>query len=161
MRRHGDPEDFGLESSLRHERPRPARELAHRIGLMVERSERPRTASGRIVIAASVTCALLVVAGALGGIGRAASSVEGAATAVRTAVAAVTIRTVNGGNQGGTANSQASGSSQGGEDSNGEDGNDEGDDNDPGDDQYKPGKGCGDTQHVHFKAAQCKDEKNK
>lgn len=31
----------------------------------------------------------------------------------------------------------------------------------PGDDQYKPGKGCGDKNHVHFKEGQCKDKKDK
>lgn len=28
----------------------------------------------------------------------------------------------------------------------------------PGEDQYKPGKGCGDKNHVHFKEGECKEE---
>lgn len=31
----------------------------------------------------------------------------------------------------------------------------------PGEDQYKPGKGCGDKNHVHFKEGECKEKKEK
>lgn len=35
------------------------------------------------------------------------------------------------------------------------------DSDDPGEDQYKPGKGCGDKNHVHFKEGKCKKDKKK
>jgi hypothetical protein len=59
----------------------------------------------------------------------------------------------NGGNNnGGNNNGGNTGGNTGG-------GNNGGDDNDdPGDDQYKSGKGCGDSNHVNFSEGKCKNE---
>lgn len=46
----------------------------------------------------------------------------------------------------------------GGNDDDDDDSSDDSDD--PGEDQYKPGKGCGDKNHVHFKEGKCKKDKD-
>ena len=48
----------------------------------------------------------------------------------------------------------------GGNDNKGGGGNDDEDD-EPSHDQYKPGKGCGDDNHVHSKGNECKPPKEK
>jgi hypothetical protein len=136
--------DAQLEETLRTMRARAPRRLSAMIEEQLAREPLPRPSRLRLGAAVAVSVGMLALFGALGGVGRAAST---AAQVART-VQKVT---------GSTPTAPAPASSVASPSKSSSDGGDEGDDEgEPSHDQYKPGKGCGDKNHVHFKEGECK-----
>jgi hypothetical protein len=162
--------------ALLSDRPRAPRHLVSTIALQVERTERVRGTGARVAMASAATLSAFVAAGVLGGVGSAASSVTKAADAVKTALSSNAQAPAAGNGEGanapagGNSANNAAGSSGNGSGQPGGNtaviaaagnqgngiGNGDGNPHDPDNDQYKPGKGCGDKNHVHFKEGQCK-----
>jgi hypothetical protein len=136
-----------LEALLRSARPRPSRELTDMLTTYVARAP-ARSGRGfpaRLAVAVVLSAAMLSAVTALVGVGYAASAPQAAVAAVVAAVTApVSSAPAAAPAPAVTASSQS------------QEGNEEDDDDEPAKDQYKPGKGCGDKNHVHAKENECK-----
>jgi hypothetical protein len=147
MKRFRDRENGShLDDALRRERPRPPRELEELITTYVAYRPRERRLAPRLVAAVALSVATAAVLGALVGIGQAASGPQNAVQAVVNVVAASTSSSTNSDTE-----SKDTKAAKDPKDAKAE----EKDDN-PAHDQYKPGQGCGDTNHVHAKENECK-----
>lgn len=180
------PHASRLEAELRRARPQASDDLVARLVAAVEASAPRRLGPRRLVAGFALTLVFVVAAGSLGGIGQAANAAGKAVAAVTTAASPaptkvtichatgsssnpyVTITVSSNGLNGHNRHSgdivpsnsacrQKPPKGGGGGGGNGDD--DDDDDDEPGDDQYKPGKGCGDKNHVHFKEGKCKKKK--
>jgi uncharacterized membrane protein YgcG len=154
MTRNWDERDARhFEAALRRARPQPSRELEDLL-LAYVAAQRPRRIGARLrlAIAAILSAALLVGLGSLVGVGLAASGPSQLVAAVAKVVQSST--SSQGAGQG--DNNGAGGGNNGGGNGNGGGNSDH---QDPSDDQYKPGKGCGDENHVHARENQCKTSK--
>ena len=131
-----------LETRLRAARPEPREAFVHALVDHVSRHPRPRRPlAPRLALALAVTAAIAAVFGAFGGLGYAASAAAHAvakANPVAIVHHASPIRTLS-------AQPNAAGK-----------GKDDDDEASPSKDQYKPGKGCGDKNHVHARENECK-----
>jgi hypothetical protein len=132
-----------LEDQLRAARPQPRRDfvdgLAHRVA-----ADTPSPLFGRVLRAAAVTAVGAALFGATGGLGyasSAASSVAHAAKPVEGLVRAV-VASPKAPPHAAPARFAAQ--------------HEDEDDRSPSHDQYKPGKGCGDKNHVHAREDECK-----
>jgi hypothetical protein len=139
-----------VDRLLRTARPEPRRDFADALAAHVSRAARPerRSATSRLGLALVATAAMLGAFGAAGGAGYAASAAKTVAKAAnpvaivnhvlaapKRAPAKIPHRT--------RAVSAVTA------------------DDAPSDDQYKPGKGCGDKNHVHARENECKPPKPK
>jgi hypothetical protein len=149
-----------LERELRAHRPEPSDDLIRAVSHEFSRGlSIGRLAGARLAFAAALSALLLAAFGALGGFGYASKAASGQITAF----------TNLGGKSSGKGKSDNRSSSQNnngdngnngngnnGNGNNGDNGDDDDDDDDPDDDQYKPGKGCGDKNHIHERENECK-----
>jgi hypothetical protein len=147
-----------LESELRKRRPEPRSEFLASLAADVSR-QRGNRMGARVALAGALSVVMLTIFAGLGGIGYAASAVQKAkgvtkvarvvgwshakshAQPVRakssgTAVKKSALRSSTSRSSGGFMLAQTSKS--------------------PADDEYKPGKGCGDKNHVHERENECK-----
>jgi hypothetical protein len=144
-----------VDRLLRAARPRARREFVAGLGAHVARASReePRRASSRLGLALVATAAMLAAFGAAGGAGYAASAAKTVAkaadpVAIVSHVLAAPKSTPAQAHRIVRAVSAAKTAS-------------DDDDDKPSDDQYKPGKGCGDKNHVHARENECKPPKPK
>lgn len=141
-------QDHGLEDRLRSLGSQPRDEFVRELSTEV-RSSRTRTGLGsrRALAAALTSAALLIPFAAFGGIGYAAQAAKSAAQSI---------------SGGGNGNSQSSANSNGKGSNGSASANANGVQSsavssaNPADDQYKPGKGCGDKNHIHQRENECK-----
>ena len=136
--KHSEDKDLDLE--LRRHRPEPSRAFSARFQNEFGRMSvgRPPIAR-RATLAAVFTVGMLTTFASFGGIGYAASTAQ-------TAFHASKVERLVGVSHG--SPSKASPASTGSQAS-------AGDDN-PSQDQYRPGKGCGDKNHIHLRENECK-----
>ena len=173
------PHASRLEAELRRARPQASEDLVARLVAAVEASAPRRLGPRRLAAGFALTLVFVVAAGSLGGIGHAANAALKAAAAVTTAASPaptkVTICHATGSSSNPYVTITVSSNGLDGHNRHAGDivpsndacrqkppkgGGGGGDDDDePGDDQYKPGKGCGDKNHVHFKEGKCKKQK--
>jgi hypothetical protein len=138
----GKSEFEDLERDLRAGRPEPSDELIR--ALSSELTTGPSIsglAGPRLAFAAALSVLLLAAFGAFGGFGYASKAASGQITAF------TNLKGKSSGNVG-NANNNSSRPNNGGDDGEDDDG--------PDDDQYKPGKGCGDKNHIHERENECK-----
>jgi hypothetical protein len=149
FRRKSEFED--LERALHAGRPEPSDELIRALSSELTRGPGiGRLAGPRLAFAAALSVLLLAAFGAFGGFGYASKAASGQITAF------TNLKGKSSG-KGVSANNNSSRPNNNGENNNG--GDDDGDDEDddgPDDDQYKPGKGCGDKNHIHERENECK-----
>ena len=141
MRRFSRSPNKETETRLREHRPVPRPSFL--AALVEEISPRSHGRAGlpRTALAAALSAAILGVVAAFGGVGYAASAVKGAdVTAVWRLVGVSHPAKHHVAKHHATASSRALVSSK----DNGKD------------DQYKPGKGCGDKNHIHAREDECK-----
>lgn len=163
-----------LDEALRRERPRPPRELEELLTTYMAYRPRDRRVAPRLAAAVAFSVMTAVALGALVGVGQAASGPQTAVTAVvniltssnssgggstnggnnNSATSSNTANNNSNGGGGGGGNGGNSGGGGGGNGGGGE--HDDENDDDPSNDQYKPGKGCGDKNHVHARENECK-----
>src|SRR4051812_30327157 len=142
-------QDQGLEDRLRGLSGEPSDDFVRSLATEV-RSSRVRTAlRSRRVLATAVTTGLMLIPfAAFGGIGYAAQAAKTAA------------QSVSGGGSQSSAKTNGQGNAQGGSstqsNTNSNSNSNQAITNSPADDQYKPGKGCGDKNHVHEREDECK-----
>jgi hypothetical protein len=159
-----------LDDLLRRHRPTARPDFVS--GLAAHVARRPertgRRAGFRLGLALVATLSMLGAFGAVGGIGYAASAAKTVAKAVTPVAQAVKAAPAPPppAPQLAAAAKSSDKKSDGGDnkgDKGGKKGGDDEDDDDdnPSHDQYKPGKGCGDDNHVHAKENECKDKKPK
>src|SRR3954468_23013511 len=135
-------QDQGLEDRLRDLSAEPRDEFVRSLATEV-RSSRVRTAvrSRRVLAAVATSGLMLIPFAAFGGVGYAAQAAKSAAQSVSSG---------NKGNDNSGANNKGNNNSGDNNKGNSNAGdNNKGNGNSPADDQYKPGKGCGDKNHVH------------
>jgi hypothetical protein len=121
-----------VETMLRELRPRPAAAFLTASADEVRVPQRRRGGAGRTALAVALSAALLAAFGALGGIGYASSAVKQA------------VHVTNIGKLVGASNSSPVTPQSGSETHN------------PTFDEYRPGKGCGDKNHIHLRENECK-----
>jgi hypothetical protein len=159
VKRFWQGEHDDVEAKLRKYRPEPRQAFLASLGANLhERMRRPRVAR-RAALVTGVTVGMLTVFAAFGGIGY-ASSAAGHAMHVSNIERLVGI-TQNG--QSAQVSVNVSSSSRSEFRSNSRrahenDDNDNDDDNNESDDEYRPGKGCGDKNHVHSRHNECKKQ---
>lgn len=145
------PDD--LETLLRGSRPQPRDDFVAGLAAHVERRTPARGGLGRrLALVAAVTAAIAAVFGAFGGLGYAASAAAHAVTSakpVRAVFELTPSRSLQSSKEHGKNDDK-----DGQKDERGKGGKD--DDDNPSHDQYKPGKGCGDKNHVHARENECK-----
>lgn len=143
-----------LEELLRRDRPRPPRALEELLTLYVAYRPPERPLAARLAVAAALSLAMIAALGSLVGVGQAASGPRHAVRAVvhvfRVASPAPASAVPAASAPAGAAPKSIAVFSSSAKD----DQTDE--DDDPAHDQYKPGKGCGDKNHVHAKENECK-----
>ena len=156
MKRFWQSEHHDVEAELRKYRPEPRRAfLASLSADLHERMRRPHVAR-RAALVTGLTVGMLAVFAAFGGIGYASS-------AAGHAIHASHIERLVGVSQHAqsaqaSANVSSSGRSELGNSRRAHENDDnEGDDDDnESDDEYRPGKGCGDRNHIHSRHNECK-----
>ena len=167
-------EESALGDELRARRPEPSTEFVRSLAQRVETDRRrvPRR-SFRPALAVAFTAMLVLAFGVFGGAGYASSMKQQVSKVVQVfesshSTSAPTVANNNsqssnksggdhgkgGGDNGGKGGGDNGG--KGGGDEGGHHGGGGGDDDGGDDDQYKPGKGCGDNNHVHDKHNECK-----
>jgi hypothetical protein len=159
-----------LERGLRASRPEPSDDLIRTVSSRFSRGPSlRRLAAPRLAFAAALSALLLAAFGAFGGFGYASKAASGQITAF------TNVKGKSSGNGVAASSSNRSSNSRennnddddngdngddddNGDNDNGDNGNGDDDDDDdgPDDDQYKPGKGCGDKNHVHERENECK-----
>jgi hypothetical protein len=141
VKRFWQDENHDVEAELRKYRPEPGPTfLAALSEGLQERMRRPKSAR-RAALVAALTVGMLTVFATFGGIGY-ASSAAGNAIHISKIEHLVGI-------------SQHSQSAQGNEND-----NNQGDNDNQGEDQYRPGMGCGDKNHIHSRHNECKHHGN-
>jgi hypothetical protein len=163
-----------LEALLRREQPRPPAALEERLTIFIENQPRRGVVRPRVALATAFSVATLAALGSLVGVSQAASGPQQVVAAV---VHVISVSTSSAGkndkggkdekggggkdDKGGGKGGDDHGGGKGGDDHGGGGGNGHhDDDDDPSHDQYKPGKGCGDDNHVHSRENECKDKKD-
>jgi hypothetical protein len=133
------------ETRLREYRPVPRPSFLAALVEEISPRSHGRASLRRPALAAALSAAILGVIAAFGGVGYAASAVKGADVTVVSRLVGVSHPAKHDAaatkQSGTTASSRAAFTSS----------NDNGKD-----DQYKPGKGCGDKNHIHAREDECK-----
>jgi hypothetical protein len=135
MKRFWRNEHHDVEAELRRYRPEPRPEFLAALGADLDRRRRRPMAVRRTALAAALTVAMLSVFAAFGGIGYASSAAKDAIQVTKV---------------GKLVGISSDNSSQSQVQSNGTE-------NNPTEGQYRPGKGCGDKNHVHLRENECKN----
>jgi hypothetical protein len=118
-----------LERELRKHRPEPRSEFLASLSADISRQRGRRL--GRVALAGALSVAMLTIFAGLGGMGYAAA-------AAKQAISSSSNNSSNSSQNNNSVNSSQNTS------------------NNPANDQYKPGKGCGDQNHVHERENECK-----
>jgi hypothetical protein len=136
-----------LEDRLRSLSAEPTSEFVRGLSTEIRAGRVPGVIRSRRFVAALVTSALMLVPFvAFGGVHYAAAAAKGAAQAVG--------NTGNGNSGNGNKGNNNAGNNNVGNNNVGD--NNKGNNNSPADDEYKPGKGCGDKNHIHERENECK-----
>jgi hypothetical protein len=136
-----------LEDRLRGLSAEPTDEFVRGLSTEIRASRVPAVVRSRRFVAALVTSALMLVPFvAFGGVHYAAAAAKGAAQAVS--------NTGNGNSGNGNKGNNNAGNNNVGNNNVGD--NNKGNNNSPADDEYRPGKGCGDKNHIHERENECK-----
>jgi hypothetical protein len=138
-------ENHELETELRKHRPQARSAFVSALAAEVHGTRRTAV-KPRLAIAGAIAVATVTFFAVFGGVGYTTSAVS--SINLSRLGQAVGQNNSQGNNGQGNNNSQGN-NSQG---NNGDNGNNGG----PDDDQYKPGKGCGDKNHVHERENECK-----
>jgi hypothetical protein len=156
VKRFGNPENGShLGEALRRECPRPSRELEELVTTYVAYRPRDRRVAPRLAAVLAVSTVVAVVLGLLVGVGQAASGPQQAVAAVvnvlstsasSVAAAPSAVQNTSSSSAAATAPTSVSTAAVPAPSTNS---------TSPADDQYKPGKGCGDTNHVHARENEC------
>ena len=142
-------QDAGLEDRLRSLSGKPREDFVRNLGIEVRASRVPAPVRSRRFVAALVTTALMAVPFvAFGGVHYAAAAAKGAAQAVSNSNAS------SNSNKASTPAASTPASSNAA--SNNTASSNAASNQTPADDQYKPGKGCGDKNHIHEREDECK-----
>ena len=153
MKRFRRSEHHQLERELRKRRPESRSDFVSALAGEVHRDTRRRTLVPRLALAGALAVAMLTVFAVFGGVGYTSSAVKSID------VSRLSQAVGHNGNNANSSNSASNNSQNNGNSvnaSNAKHGDDEGDDDDAEHDQYKPGKGCGDKNHVHERENECK-----
>ena len=146
MKRFWRGKHHDVEAELRSYRPEPRREFLAALKADLNRRTRRPLAVRRVALASALTVGMLTVFATLGGIGYASS-------AAKNAIHVTKVERLVGFSHG---NSSVNASHVNGKDE-GKDEDDQGEDEDnEGEHEYRPGKGCGDKNHVHLRENECK-----
>ena len=173
MKRFSKSPFHDVEARLREQRPEPRQEfLAALVDSVTPRRSRGRISARRTLLAAGFSAVVLASLAALGGVSYAASAVDQTArpfTAVARLVginssthASHAVKVAKTLSKAVSSKSTSSRTvrgltgNKGGDDEHGN--NNNGHHGDEDDDQYKPGKGCGDKNHVHSEHNKCKGD---
>jgi hypothetical protein len=136
VKRFWQGEHHDVEAELRRYRPEPRPAFLAALGEdLHERMRRPRTVR-RAALVTALTVAMLTVFATFGGIGYASSAAHGAFHVSKIARLVGISHHSQSAKPAKVAGSQAN--------------------DPPGHDQYRPGKGCGDKNHVHERENECK-----
>jgi hypothetical protein len=163
-RHRNDPEQW-LVSELQRDRPEPdgvlVASVLDRIAAAAPTRSRRATLRPRLALSVGLSLLMLVALSAVGGLGVAAAASKNVVAAVAKAASpppppAPPAPAPAKAHDEGKGNAKQ-------EDSHGDkaakapkDEHADEDDDSPAKDQYKPGKGCGDQNHVHFREGECK-----
>jgi hypothetical protein len=151
-----------LESELRKHRPEPRSQFLASLAADVSR-QRGNRIGARVALAGALSVAMLAIFAGLGGMGYAANAAQQVVkvTNVANVVSFSNAQNNNSNNEKGNGGNayHAGNGGNGGNGDNGDNGGNNGHhDDDADDDEYKPGKGCGDKNHVHSRHNECKDD---
>ena len=133
MKRFWRGEYHDIEAELRRARPEPRPAFLAALGADLDKRMRRPKAARRVAVATALTVGMLSVFATLGGIGYASSAANTAfhVTKIERLIGISKHSPANPNHSTGTANNPTEG-------------------------QYRPGKGCGDKNHVHVRRDECK-----
>ena len=143
MKRFRRSENHELEKELRKNRSEPRSAFVTALAAEVHGDTRRRTLVPRLALAGALVVAIVTFFAVFGGVGYTTSAVQ--SINVSRLGQAV-------GKSNNSDNSNSNNNSQG----NNNEGNNNDDNDGADDDEYKPGKGCGDKNHVHERENECK-----
>lgn len=143
----------GLADELRRSRPQPPHALEDFVTAYLARAPRRRRVPLRALAVALLAVGMLGGVGTTVGVGHAAAGPTALVSAVVHVIEASAAPAARPATGGGGANAQTATRPT---TSTTPHGRENDDDDDPSDDQYKPGKGCGDKNHVHARVNECK-----
>jgi len=136
-------ENHELEKGLRKHRSEPRSAFVLALAAEVHGDTRRRTLVPRLALAGALVVAIVTFFAVFGGVGYTTSAVQ----SINVSRLGQAVGKSNNSN-----NSNSNNNSQG----NNNEGNNNDDNDGADDDEYKPGKGCGDKNHVHERENECK-----
>ena len=143
MKRFRRSENHELEKELRKNRSEPRSAFVTALAAEVHGDTRRRTLVPRLALAGALVVAIVTFFAVFGGVGYTTSAVQ----SINVSRLGQAVGKSNNSN-----NSNSNNNSQG----NNNEGNNNDDNDGADDDEYKPGKGCGDKNHVHEREIECK-----
>ena len=149
MKRFRRSENHELEKELRKNRSEPRSAFVTALAAEVHGDTRRRTLVPRLALAGALVVAIVTFFAVFGGVGYTTSAVQ----SINVSRLGQAVGKSNTSNSSNNSNSSNSNNNSQGNDNEGNN-NDENDGAD--DDEYKPGKGCGDKNHVHERENECK-----
>jgi hypothetical protein len=150
-------QDQGLEDRLRTLSAEPRDEFVRELSGHVRENRLRTTVRSRRFVAALVTSGLMLIPFvAFGGVTYAAAAAKSAAQAVGNTGNGNSGDNNKGNNNSGDNNKGSGNSGNNNVGNNNAGDNNKGSNNSPADDQYRPGKGCGDKNHIHDREDECK-----
>jgi hypothetical protein len=144
-----------LERELRKHRPEPRSALVSALAAEIHGDTRRRTLMPRLALAGALAVAMVTFFAVFGGAGYTTSAVQSIDVSRLAQAVGKGNSSSNSVNNSSSANSNNANNANNTNSTNGNNGNN-GDDDDADDDEYKPGKGCGDKNHVHERENECK-----
>jgi hypothetical protein len=149
-------ENHEIERELRKHRPEPRSAFVSALAAEVHGDTRHRPKlMPRLALAGALAVAMLTFFAVFGGAGYTASAVQSIDVS-RLAQAVGKGNTGNGNSGNDNKGNNNAGNNNVGNGNQAD--NNKGNNNGPDEDQYKPGKGCGDKNHVHLRENECKDK---
>jgi hypothetical protein len=142
-----------LESELRKHRPEPRSQFLASLAADVSR-QRGNRIGARIALAGALSVAMLAIFAGLGGMSYAANAAKQVVKATNVTNVVSFSSTQNNNNSNNNNDNGKGGKDDKGD--NGDHGGNNGHHDDADDNEYKPGKGCGDKNHVHSRENECK-----
>lgn len=144
MKRFRRSENHELEKELRKQRPEPRSAFVSALAAEVHGDTRRRTLVPRLALAGALVVAIVTFFAVFGGVGYTTSAVQ--------SINVSRLGQAVGKSSNNSNNSNSNNNSQG----NNNQGNNNHENDGADDDEYKPGKGCGDKNHVHERENECK-----
>ena len=143
MKRFRRSENHELEKELRKNRSEPRSAFVTALAAEVHGDTRRRTLVPRLALAGALVVAIVTFFAVFGGVGYTTSAVQ-------------SINVSRLGQAVGQSNNSNNSNSNNNIQGNNNEGNNNDDNDGADDDEYKPGKGCGDKNHVHERENECK-----